>query len=81
VALARAGRVAAAAQALDAFLISFPASAHAAEASAMLGWLLVQGGDLAAAERRFRAALAATSPRVRASARAGLEAVRTAPPR
>jgi len=81
VALARAGRVAAAAQALDTFLISFPASAHAAEASAMLGWLLVQGGDLAAAERRFRAALAATSPRVRASARAGLEAVRTAPPR
>ena len=53
----------------------YPRSAHAPEASAMLGWLLVDAKQPAEAERRFRAAADASSPHVRDSARAGLTAL------
>jgi hypothetical protein len=40
----------------------------------MLGWLLLESGDRAAATRRFRAALSDPGRGVRASARKGLAA-------
>jgi hypothetical protein len=45
------------------------------EASALLGWLLLESGDKAGATSRFRTALADPVERVRANARAGLQAV------
>jgi len=74
VALARAKRGEAAGAFRD-FLDRYPRSPHAGEASAMLGWLLVDAGERAEAERRFRAGLDAASEQVRASARAGLAAL------
>ncbi len=74
VALARAKR----SEAVDAFrefLDHYPRSAHAREASAMLGWLLVDARQRAEAERRFRAAIDDPSPAVSASARAGFAAL------
>jgi hypothetical protein len=50
-------------------------SAYRRRASAMLGWLLADVGELAEAERRFRAALDDPSSDVGASARAGLDAL------
>ncbi len=78
VALARAKR----SEAMDAFrefLDHYPRSAHAHEASAMLGWLLVDAKQHAEAERRFRAAIDDPSPAVAASARAGLAALDARP--
>jgi TolA-binding protein len=74
VALARAKR-SEAATAFGDFLDRHPRSAHAREASAMLGWILVEANQRAEAERRFRAALDDPSPAVRDSARAGLSAL------
>lgn len=74
VALARAKRGEAAGAFRD-FLERYPRSPHAGEASAMLGWLLVDAGERAEAERRFRAALDAPTEQVRTSARAGLAAL------
>lgn len=74
-ALGRAGRRASAAQAFASFLGRFEASARAGEASAMLGWLLLEDGDLAGAERRFAAARDDSVPAVSSSARAGLEEI------
>jgi TolA-binding protein len=74
VALARAKRT----EAMSAFrelLDRYPRSSHVHEASAMLGWILVDAHVPDEAERRFRAALAARSPKVRESARAGLAAL------
>jgi hypothetical protein len=74
VALARAKRGEAAGAFRD-FLERYPRSPHAGEASAMLGWLLVDAGERVEAERRFRAALDGASEQVRASARSGLTAL------
>jgi hypothetical protein len=70
-----AGRTAAARQALTSFLDRFPGSARVGEASALLGWLLFDAGELDAAERRFQRATHDPVPRVRASAAQGLEAI------
>jgi hypothetical protein len=61
--------------ALESFLLRFPASPRAGEASVMLGRLLLDGGDRAGARTRFRAALTDPSPRVK---RAAAEALQSA---
>ncbi len=73
-ALARAGDHGALA-ALETYLANYPVGARAGEAAAMAGWLLIDGGEWARAERYFQAALGDRSPTVRASAHAGLDAV------
>jgi TolA-binding protein len=50
-------------------------SPHAGEASAMLGWLLIDDRKFDEATLRFRAAIDDASPAVRKSARAGLDAI------
>ena len=75
VALARAGHHDKAIAQLELFADRYPASPRYGEASAMLGWLLVDSGDLGEAERRFRAAVDDRVPSIRESARKGLEAV------
>jgi TolA-binding protein len=57
------------------FLDRYPRSPRAGEASAMLGWLLVDAGDPAAAAPRFTAAKDDPVDSVRASARRGLAAI------
>ena len=74
VALARARRAEAIGAFRD-FLVRYPRSAHAHEASAMLGWLLVDAHQPREAEARFRAAIDDPSTQVRDSARAGLAAL------
>ncbi len=74
VALARAKR-SEAMSAFREFLDRYPRSAHAHEASAMLGWLLVDAKQTVEAEARFRAALDDPSAQVSGSARAGLAAL------
>ena len=78
VALARAGQAAAAARSFESFLATYPRSTRIGEASAMLGWLLFDARDYRGAARRFRAALADPSARVRKSATDGLSALREA---
>jgi TolA-binding protein len=73
-ALDRARRLAEAQEALTRFLVRYPRSDRAGEASVMLGWLLLRAGDGTAAEARFGGALGDPSERVRRSARAGLAA-------
>jgi TolA-binding protein len=75
IALTRAGERMRAKAALLDFLTRHPRASHAAEASATLGWILLEAGDLDAADARFEAALADPRPAVRDSARAGREAV------
>jgi hypothetical protein len=75
VALARGGRPASARAEMAAFLTRYPTSARAGEISAMLGWLLLDVHDRAGAQRRFRAAAGDRADAVRASARAGLQAL------
>lgn len=72
VALARAGQRTAAGSALARYLDRFGGAARAGEASAMLGWLLLEQGDVAEAERRFSRAKDDPVPSVRDSARRGL---------
>ncbi|MBI5481023.1 MAG: tetratricopeptide repeat protein, partial [Deltaproteobacteria bacterium] len=72
VALRRDGRRAPASRVLAAFIDRYPRSPRAGEASAILGWLLLDDGDLAGAERRLTAAARDPVPKVRDSARAGL---------
>ncbi len=72
VALARAGKTAAASRAMAGFLDSYPASPRAGELSAMLGWLLLDQGRVAEAKDRFVSALADPSDKVRQSAESGL---------
>jgi hypothetical protein len=81
VALARGGRPAAARAEMAAFLTRYPTSPRAGEISAMLGWLLLDVHDRAGARRRFRAAADDRADAVRASARAGLQALAEAEPR
>lgn len=75
VAAKRAGQTSAARDALTRFISTFPSSARAGEAAALLGWLLYDGGDLDGAERRFSAAAKDQVPTVRESAKRGLTAV------
>jgi TolA-binding protein len=74
VALDRGNHLAEAQEALSQFLVRYPRSDRAGEASVMLGWLLLRAGDLTAADARFGSALGDPSERVRRSARAGLAA-------
>ena len=78
VALAREPRPADAITAFRELLDEHPGSGHHGEASAMLGWLLVDARQLGEARTRFEAATTDASDDVRASARAGLAAL---PPR
>jgi len=75
VALARGKRSAEAVSAFRDFLDGFARSPRAGEASAMLGWLLIDARALDEAARRFTAASADPDPKVRDSARAGLDAL------
>jgi len=75
VGLARGKRSAEATSAFRDFLDSFARSPRAGQASAMLGWLLIDAGVFDDAARRFAAATADPDPKVRDSARAGLDAL------
>jgi len=75
VALARGKRSAEALAAFRDFLDTYARSARAGEASAMLGWILIDARAYDEAARRFRAAAGDPSPAVRASAQAGLDAL------
>ncbi len=72
----RAGDTATARDALTRFLKTFPASARAGEASALLGWILYDAGELDAAKQRFDVAAHDRVPKVKESAERGLEAIR-----
>jgi len=75
VALARGKRGAEALSAFRDFLDSHAGSVRAGEASAMLGWILVDARDYDEAARRFTAAIDDAHPAVRDSAHAGLAAL------
>jgi TolA-binding protein len=79
VALDRSGRTAEAERGLEAFVATYPASPRVEEASVALGWLHYAAGNLRDAKRRFEAAASGRSAAVRASARAGLDAIANAP--
>jgi len=72
----RAGQSSAAREALTRFVQKFPSSARVGEASALLGWLLYETGDLDTAETRFQRAATDRVPKVKASADKGLEAIK-----
>lgn len=76
VALARGGRAGEATNAFRDFVVAHPRAKRFGEASAMLGWLLVDARAYAEAEQRFRAALSDPTPMVQTSAREGLAALR-----
>jgi len=65
----------AARESLAAFIARFPRSPRVGEASAMLGWILLEQRDLEGASRRFAAAASDRVGTVRESARLGLDAV------
>jgi hypothetical protein len=75
VALARGQRSAEARSAFRDFIDSFGRSPHAGEASAMLGWLLIDTRSYDEAAQRFTIAARDADPAVRRSARAGLDAL------
>jgi hypothetical protein len=75
VALARGQRTVEAVSAFRDFVDGFPTSARAGEASAMLGWLLIDERAYDEAARRFRLAARDASPAVRKSAQSGLDAL------
>jgi len=75
VALARGGRAAEAIVAFREMIDGYPVSPRVGEASAMLGWLLVDAHQLDEAARRFEAAAGDHSDTVRDSARRGLDAL------
>ncbi len=76
VALARAKRTGPAVHQLSEFLAKHPGSTRIGQARVMLGWLLLDRGNPAAADEQFRSALADPDSRVRASAKAGVNASR-----
>jgi FecR-like protein len=81
VALARGHAAGPAMTAFRELVDEHPGSTHAGEASAMLGWLLVDVKRLDEARERFAAATNDPSPKVRASAQAGIDALDSrAPP-
>jgi TolA-binding protein len=57
-------------------LKDFPTSARAGEASALLGWILYDAGELDAAQQRFETASRDRVPKVKESADRGLEAIK-----
>ncbi len=73
VARGRAGDSRAAMTALGDFLARFPRSARIGAAETALGWLLVESGQPGRARHHFDAGARDPSPRVRASAQAGLD--------
>jgi TolA-binding protein len=75
VALARGKRSLEAVAAFHDFLDGHAGSPRAGQASAMLGWLLIDARVLDEAERRFQAAAGNPDPAVRRSAQAGLDAL------
>jgi TolA-binding protein len=75
IALARAGKSSKAIAALRRFVSKYPSSSRAGEAAAKLGWLLHDAGDLDGAERYFKLASDDVVPKVRKSARDGLESI------
>ncbi len=75
IALARAGQSRRAIVALRRFVTRYPSSSRAGEAAAKLGWLLYDAGELDAAARQFESAADNVVPKVKKSARDGLEAV------
>jgi len=75
VALARGKRGAEAVSAFHDFLDAHGRSAHAGEAGAMLGWLLIDARAYDEAAGRFRAASGDPDPAVRNSAPGGLDAL------
>ncbi len=76
VAVARLKRTGEAIIAFRSFLDAFPESTRAGEASAMLGWLLVDTREIDEARRRFQAAANDPNLSARESARKGLESIR-----
>lgn len=72
----RAGDTATAREALTRFVATFPASPRAGEASALLGWILYDAGELEAAKQRFDVAARDRVQKVKESAERGLEAIR-----
>jgi TolA-binding protein len=72
----RAGQTSTAREALTRFLASYPTSARAGEASALLGWILYAAGELDAAKLRFELAARDRVPKVKESATKGLEAIK-----
>ncbi len=75
VAVARLHRSSEAIAAFRSFLDAFPISTRAGEASAMLGWLLVETHEIDEARRRFHAAESDPNASARASALQGLDAL------
>ncbi|HEY6038391.1 MAG TPA: FecR domain-containing protein [Kofleriaceae bacterium] len=75
VALARGHAAGPAIYAFRELVDQHPGSIHAGEASAMLGWLLVDAKRLDEARERFTAAINDPSSKVRASAQAGIDAL------
>ncbi len=71
----RAGDTKAARVALTRYMQRFPSSTRAGEAAALLGWILYDVGELAAAESKFRAAANDRVPKVKDSAERGLKAI------
>jgi TolA-binding protein len=63
----------------DDFLIRWPVSSHAGEASVALGWLLVEAGEPIAARVHFAAALNDPLPDIRREAARGLAATAEPP--
>jgi hypothetical protein len=78
--LARSGSSGPAVATFRDFLARYPGSPRRGEASAMLGWLLVDAGQPEEAARHFRAAANDSHQTVRASARQGLQSLPAAPP-
>ncbi|HET9987868.1 MAG TPA: hypothetical protein VFQ65_05095 [Kofleriaceae bacterium] len=76
----RANDPARARAALDVFIASFPASPRIGEASALLGWILLDAGDRSGAERAFHRAEQDRVPKIRDSAAKGLAALRAKRP-
>ena len=72
---ARIPRPTEASASLAAFIDRFPRSSRVGEVSAMLGWILIEQGDLRGAARRFAAAVHDPAAEVRASAAQGLRIV------
>ena len=72
---ARIPRKAAAKSSLAGFIDRFPHSSRMGEVSAMLGWILLEEGDLDGARRLFAGAADDRVSEVRQSARTGLEAI------
>jgi len=72
---ARIPRPAEARETLTTFIARFPHSPRVGEAADMLGWLLVDSGDLAGAERAFATAVLGSGASVQRSAKEGLRAV------